>query len=131
MSKEKQIEEMENDLRYCHTEYVGDYSDIYTDYYKTAEKLTFMGYRKQSEPFSCGHEKGGEWISVEDRLPEKTCECLIVDTLGVIYLAPYSSRYRAFNATDEDDGDRWRLNNTTHWMPLPEAPKMRKEDEGK
>lgn len=49
MSKEKQIEEMAEDLRYCHTEFVGDYGDIYTDYNKTAEKLTCMGYRKQSE----------------------------------------------------------------------------------
>lgn len=45
----KQSEEMENDLRYCHTEYVGDYGDICTDYRKTAEKLAVMGYRKQSE----------------------------------------------------------------------------------
>ena len=54
MSEEKQIEEMAEDLRYCHTEFVGDYGDIYTDYNKTAEKLTIMGYRRQSE---------GEWLT--------------------------------------------------------------------
>ena len=45
----EQIEEMEEDLRYCHTEFVGNYGDVYTDYRKTAEKLVVMGYRKQSE----------------------------------------------------------------------------------
>ena len=54
MSKE-QIEEMAEDLRYCHTEYIGDYGDIYTDYNKTAEKLAVIGYRKQKE---------GEWEEI-------------------------------------------------------------------
>lgn len=53
MSREKQIEEMAEDLRYCHTEFAGDYGDIYTDYHKTAEKLVVIGYRKQSELTPC------------------------------------------------------------------------------
>ena len=63
------------------------------------------------------------WISVKERLPDESCECLIVSRIGVIYLAPYSDRYKAFNATDGDDGDMWKLDNITHWMPLPEPPK--------
>ena len=62
------------------------------------------------------------WISVDERLPEETCECLVIDAVGVIYLVKYSGRYRAFNAIDCDDGDRWKLNNITHWMPMPEPP---------
>lgn len=55
MSKEKQIEEMVKDI-----EVIGDgYGRI--DFYRTAEILHKKGYRKQSEPISCGHEKGGEW----------------------------------------------------------------------
>lgn len=67
-----------------------------------------------------GHKS--EWISVDERLPEETCECLVIDAVGVIYLVKYSGRYRAFNAIDCDDGDRWKLNNVTHWMPMPEPP---------
>jgi hypothetical protein len=67
--------------------------------------------------------KQREWISVDERLPEKTCECLIIDKLGIVFLAPYSDRHRSFNASDDDDGDRWKLNDVTHWMPLPEVPK--------
>ena len=67
-----------------------------------------------------------EWISVDERLPEETCECLAVSKFGTISLVNYSNRYKAFNATDDyDDGDRWKFSDVTHWMPLPEAPKMK------
>ena len=117
MNAKQQIEEMEQDLRKCHerSSFGGYDGEIeYTDYDDMANRMFQKGWRKQSD-----------WISVKDRFPDETCECLIVDTLGVIFLASYSSRYRAFNATDEDDGDRWRFNNITHWMPLPEPPKMK------
>ena len=84
-----------------------------------AEELYSKNYRKQ------------EWISVDERLPEEAGEYLIISKLGVVYLAPYSSRYRAFNATNDDDGDRWRLNDITHWMPLPEAPKMKGDSDAR
>lgn len=63
-----------------------------------------------------------DWISVEERLPEESCECLCVSRTGEMYLVRYSRRYKAFNATDDDDGDRWKLGGFTHWMPLPESP---------
>ena len=44
-------------------------------YMRIAEGLYAAGYRKQSEPISCDHEKGGEWV----RLP-----CKVGDTLYVI-----------------------------------------------
>lgn len=31
-----------------------------------AVEIYNAGYRKQSEPYSCGHEKGGEWIAHRD-----------------------------------------------------------------
>ena len=52
MSKEKQIEEMSNDLCACHTEFESGVGEIYTDYDTTARKMFAKGYRKQSE---------GEW----------------------------------------------------------------------
>ena len=56
MSKEKQIEDFENDLRECHTEFsVSDDSmDLYTDYKITAQNMIGKGWSKQSE---------GEWIT--------------------------------------------------------------------
>lgn len=63
------------------------------------------------------------WISVEEGLPEESCECLAISENGVIYLLHYSYRHKAFNATDDDDGDYWKLSGFTHWMPLPEPPK--------
>ena len=52
---EKQaIEEFENDLVACHTEFADGNGDIYTDYSTTAEKMVAKGYRKQIE---------GEWAT--------------------------------------------------------------------
>ena len=53
MSKEKQIEEMIDDLMACHTEFYEN-AELYTDYQDMAENMFAKGYRKQSE---------GEWIA--------------------------------------------------------------------
>ena len=50
MSKEKQIEEMVNDLRECHTEvYLEEHDCWSVDFGKMAEALVKRGYRKQSD----------------------------------------------------------------------------------
>jgi hypothetical protein len=41
---------------------------------RLANELYKQGYRKQSEPISCGHEKGGEWV----QLPCKVGDILYV-----------------------------------------------------
>lgn len=63
------------------------------------------------------------WISVDERLPDESCECLTVSESGAMYILLFSCRYKAFNAHDKDGGDRWKLGCITHWMPLPEPPK--------
>ena len=96
MSKEKQIDELTNEL-------------IRTNSYGTlnavAEHLYNAGYRKQSE-----------WISVDERLPERNgrylTHCNIEGQSLVCIL--YYSKVGGFN-----EGA------VTHWMPLPEAPKMK------
>ena len=67
MSREKQIEEMAKDI-----EVIGDGCGR-IDFYRTAEILYRKGYRKQSE---------GEWISVDERLPDENDRFLIVDKFG-------------------------------------------------
>lgn len=112
MIKEKQIEEMAADICLVKHNCNDACNPINTcNALKYARRAYEAGYRKQ------------EWISVEERLPETTCECLAVGKSGCIFLLCYSSRYMAFNATDGDGEDRWKVNDITHWMPLPEPPK--------
>ena len=121
MSEEKQIKEMAEVLRKCSCVYTDceqecsccKNEELYDDtLLHIAQTLCEAGYRKQ------------EWISVEERLPEKNVRVLV-------YIKS-SRSYTRFDTDRLDDRGwvRW-FNDVTHWMPLPEAPKMRKEDEGK
>ncbi len=67
-----------------------------------AEALYNAGYRKQKE---------GEWISVEDRLPEKPMTCLVYVEHYGIYVSFYNEGFYT--------------KYVTHWMPLPEPPEMK------
>lgn len=52
-----------------------------------------------------------EWISVEERMPEKMGElCLVYRKSGDINLSVYFNHY-------------WNYGDVTHWMPIPEPPK--------
>ena len=69
---------------------------------KVAERLYNAGYRKQ------------EWISIADRLPEYSMTVITFNMSGEVdadYYAAYSLGF-----TDKT---------VTHWMPLPEPPKMK------
>lgn len=122
MSREKQIEEMAKvmcdfygtekcyDCRYC--------CDCHLK--QEAERLYNAGYRKQSEPISCGHEKS-EWISVEERLPDKDGEYLTWN--GIIYYLIWFNASLGLWNVSEDGNTSAAIRGVTHWMPLPEAPK--------
>lgn len=64
-----------------------------------------------------------KWISVEERLPEKSgyylCWVPKYTTTDVIH---YSAKYMAFNAFDTTYISESALP-VTRWMPLPEPPK--------
>lgn len=75
------------------------------------------------------------WISVEDRLPEKS-QLLIVHCKGgskeFISVVPYSAKHKEFNWYDgigKPPENRKEYRNATHWMPLPEPPKGDDDDE--
>lgn len=56
-----------------------------------------------------------EWISVKDRLPEQTTECLFYDLnhgsiIGIFSLGSFEDQYREYTQV-------------THWMLPPEPPK--------
>ena len=118
MSREKQIENIANILWHI----PGNYSlNSYNDCERIAECIyDDGGYRKQSKPISCSHEKGGEWISVDERLPK---QCVPV----LVYKNSNSEAYGNMETAYFEKG-RWRGSCgefITHWMPLPKAPKMK------
>ena len=78
----------------------------------TTEHLRSKGYRKQ------------EWISVEDRLPSsgdlkrsQFHSFLVANEFGEVREAVFTGKYFAKLGS--------RLSGVTHWMPLPEPPKMK------
>lgn len=83
-----------------------------SDAIKRIGNLTCAGYRKQSE-----------WISVEERLPEKYTYIIVCDEDGTVG--------EAF--CYKEGGFEWMHIQenafVTHWMPLPEPPKMKGGEE--
>lgn len=82
--------------------------------YCEAEALYNAGYRKQ------------EWISVEERLPEKSGYYLICQK------SPFWCEEIIQTARWHISSQRFRgaqagcfMDDVTHWMPLPEPPKMK------
>lgn len=102
MSREKQIDEMARDLENhtCMSQFQAEIA---------SKTLYLLGYRKQ------------EWISVDVRLPETNEEVLVYSSVGKIYTACYIRVDGIEFWFENIDGFR----EITHWMPLPEAPKMK------
>lgn len=86
--------------------------------YKYAEKAHKKGYRKQTE---------GEWISVEDKLPEASGIYLVYSYLGNRMVLDYSAKHKLFNSFDSysKKAAEALAIGVTHWMPLPEPPEMK------
>ncbi len=78
-----------------------------------AERLYNADYRKQSE-----------WISVEDRLPEKDGKYLVYDVGQHLGISIPEIRTTFFKRGDRYHDYMWR-NHFSHWMPLPEPPKKK------
>ena len=78
-----------------------------------AKSLHNAGYRKQNE---------GEWISVDERLPEDQQRVLTIDTEGEMQVCFYKTAWKGIFQMYHG---LVKIFNITHWMPLPEAPKMK------
>lgn len=111
MNEEKQIEEMALTMcEGCATYTRGCEHTPCDTVIDSAAYLYNAGYRKQSE---------GEWISVEERLPEPLERVVAFDSRGNMFTAVYISHMTGKNA--------WcsplcYCGEVTHWMPLPEPP---------
>lgn len=80
---------------------------------------------------------GGKWISVEERLPEKSGQYLTYETWvygWAIYTSYWTNSYQDKSEVemygralwyryDSEYGD-YEVNRITHWMPLPEPPEV-------
>lgn len=110
MSKE-QIEEMAKDLAmsivWCDEDIVPT-----VDCLNTATILYGKDYRKQ------------EWISVDERLPEipKSGDITVLAYNGEIHDYIIDSQNRWWGYEGWSTPQKWGI---THWMPLPEPPKMK------
>lgn len=69
----------------------------------------------------------GQWVSVEDRLPDSQADVLVV--------AFWHERWQTMIGWHSDIGKKWRVitphgerepGGVTHWMPLPEPPEVQK-----
>lgn len=112
MDREKQIEEIAKVMCGGCPDDKGCTHCLCADWYR-AESIYNAGYRKQSE-----------WISVEDDLPKNQLARVLVFLKDDEFTKPIG-----FNKIDTDryiDGKwvRWGKY-VTHWMPLPEPPKMK------
>ena len=114
MSKDKQNEELVQMYR--------DLAEIFDKEYENrrlitpqtiAKKMTAKGYRKQ------------EWISVDERPPEREGKYLVYTYKGGIKFGEYRPYFVGEGKLCEPQFDYY----VTHWMPLPEAPKMKGGEE--
>ena len=120
----KRIEEMRKDLIEIFDEEYEKRRMITPDF--TAEKMTAIGYRKQ------------EWISVEDRLPDKELNEFRNGNENLLYpclvFIKHSFLSKGYINKAWYMGSKFVEQNTdditevvTHWMPLPEPPEMKGE----
>lgn len=68
-----------------------------------------------------------KWISVKDRLPDESCECLgVVD--GEVTEVSYNPKQKGlicvWSMCDADGFKPLSDDAVTHWMPMPEPPAM-------
>ena len=104
----EQIEEMRKDLIEIFDEEYEKRRMITPDF--TAEKMTAKSYRKQ------------EWISVDDRLPEDGETVLTINSESKMEVCFYRTERKGIF---QQCGGLVLIFNITHWMPLPEPPKMK------
>ena len=55
-----------------------------------------------------------EWISVDDKLPDKPMKCIVYTKRG---------ECGGYEITYYNQGFNLQYSNVTHWMPLPNPPK--------
>ena len=73
--------------------------------------------------YTDSYKKDNGWISVEDRLPEKDGKYLVYDLGQHRGVSTEEIRITYFKRGDKYYDYMWKTH-FSHWMPLPEAPKI-------
>jgi hypothetical protein len=85
-----------------------------------------------------GYHKQSKWISVEERLPEPNVGCIVAAKVGNRMVTDFAERVAYYNLRTQETTYAWEIMHDwdegegceiTHWMPLPEAPKMKGEND--
>lgn len=97
MEKQQKIVEMAKDI--CRVTHIcNDVCNPISacDALKYAERAVEAGYSKQSEPISCGHEKGSEWV----QLPCKVGDILyVISQMKDKRMLPFINEYQVTSIT--------------------------------
>ena len=115
MDKEKQIIEIKECIDAV---YGADCAYYDVDGFAIANEIYNTNYRKQ------------EWISVDERLPEKDGMYLIFSPYtnkegGIIYCNRFLTKGNPIFPPNSFES----ISKVTHWMPLPEPPETKGETE--
>lgn len=127
--KEKQIEEMARAM--CDRETTCKECPVYICRARIhAANAYKAGYRKpdwcplvDATDTNVGHKS--EWISVEERLPEKEGKYLICTDRGYVTFGFFGNYDGNGNLTILRNNPRFDYRNVIYWMPLPEPPDMK------
>lgn len=80
--------------------------------------------KDEARVFETDTNVGNKWISVKDRLPEKSGYYLICRCGDLMSILGYSAVHKLFNVFDHQPEDFKKFAVAVdYWMPLPEAPK--------
>lgn len=118
--EEKQIEERKK--------IISDICPFYKEYGTCEQCNTALDIDGEPCYFECmanaiinnGYRKQSEWISVNERLPDKYGDYICCTQKGTIWQLTYNPKYKLFNVSHDNVENAM---NVTHWMPFPEAPK--------
>lgn len=88
--------------------YIGEEGCL--SYFETARKLVEHGVTIATDT-----NVGDKWVSVDERLPEKTGMYIVCTAKNAVYCAKYYSNGRSFGTA--------MGTKVTHWQPLPALPK--------
>jgi hypothetical protein len=82
--------------------------------------------------------QNAEWISVKDRLPQPSEKCVVALKVGNETQIDLGERVPCYNLRTKERYYEWEITydwdegqgcEITHWMPLPQPPKMKGADD--
>ena len=123
MNKEKQTEEMAmTQLDVLANDIYQHCPDLKENYCGDTHCVACMA----NALYNAGYRKHSGWISVNDRLPDKSGNYLVLTTNGNHAVLSYSAKHRLFNAFD-GLSKKWNKMHTipvAYWMMCPESPEI-------